>query len=181
MNELADQLAKEAANKSSTTFSDQPDRKLMMIEVKEKVRTNWQFRVNEMLSGHRILEINGTANGWKRHRSLMKHPMYSKMMQLITGHHDLNGSKAIISGESPLCACGIFESFDHFLFGCEKYTRHRFDWSMNVSLILGEQRTLVQHQGLDRLFGQDLTLHTKTNEKLLKATLEYIKSTKRFL
>ena len=42
MNELADQLAKEAANKSSIAFPEKPDRKLMMINDDDNIESNLQ-------------------------------------------------------------------------------------------------------------------------------------------
>ena len=181
INEEADELAKRAAQGSIKVNKVViRDRKVHIINLREKVKNNWQFRVDELLSNHRIFEINNKVMQWKQHKNIMSHCMYIRMKQLISGHHDLNSSKSLITGESNQCTCGQVESFDHYLFLCEKYSRFRFNWGMKVSMVLDKSRESVRSIELGRLLGQDMSLSSEKNEQLLLAMLEYMQSTKRF-
>ena len=182
INEEADKLAKEAAKRKRGTCTKLPDRKILITDINEKVvRNNWQFRANEMLSNHRIYEVNGVVMGWIQHKTLMSHPMCKIMKQLISGHHSLHSSRALlIAGESAVCDCGELETFEHYIFSCEKYSKHRFNWSVAISSILSEPRTSLRHNELKRLFGEEKKLTTRKNQELLKVALDFLMSSKRF-
>ena len=59
INEDADKASKQASQLSNLVNSKQPDRKVLIINIEEMIsKNNWQFRYNQLLSNHRVFEIN---------------------------------------------------------------------------------------------------------------------------
>ena len=125
------------------------------MNLREKaVQNNWQFRIDQTLSDHRVSSINSWAGHWKLHKSLMGHPMFKVLRQLVTGHHNLKACSSKITGGSPTCKCGQLETLEHFLYFCERYSRSRYEWTMNVSDILKTSSVPLRSVSWDILFGQ---------------------------
>ena len=62
-NEAADKGAKEAAA-SARKRNTSTDQKGSIIQLKEQIVTNWQFRINIELSTNRAVSINSAAGKW---------------------------------------------------------------------------------------------------------------------
>ena len=180
INEYADSVAKDAASRCTNVTSKTPDRKNLLIMINEKIIVNWQFRVNEMLSDHRVFGINPRAGDWKTHKSLMGHPMYKIMKQLISGHHDLSAYKSKITGGSAVCKCGRIETLEHFLYFCERYSKSRFIWGMEVSNVLEMNSIPLKYVSWETLFGQKGDGNSEMGHKLCLALLNFLQGTKRF-
>ena len=127
---------------------------------------------------HRVFEINNKVNKWRTFKC--KHPMYKILNQLISGHHQLNSYGAKVTNGSPLCQCGEFESVEHLVFVCEKYSRIRFNFGKELSHILKENCLPLSKVKLQTIFGQTMSLTDKINNKVINATLKFLLLTKRF-
>ena len=111
----------------------------------------------------------------------MGHPMFKVLRQLVTGHHNLKACSSKITGGSPTCKCGQLETLEHFLYFCERYSRSRYEWTMNVSDILKTSSVPLRSVSWDILFGQQKDEgKSGTNEKLCLALLNFLGNTKRF-
>ena len=62
-NEVADRVAKEAAAESNMVRYPAEKREVL-IKIAEKVKQNWQFRVDIKLANHRVLAINRKVGTW---------------------------------------------------------------------------------------------------------------------
>ena len=181
INEQADSVAKDAARKCSPENAKTPDRRNLLMMIKEDVvKNNWKFRVDQSLSDHRVHAINPRAGQWKSHKALMGHPMYKTMKQLISGHHGLNAYNSMITGRSPKCKCGQPETLDHLLFYCERYSRSRFVWAKEVSNVLEDRSVPLRCVSWETLFGQRKDAKVGTDQNLCLALLNFLKNTKRF-
>ena len=182
INELADIAAKSAAQGCSSVEDKKPDRRNLFIEISEQiVKNNWQFRINQILSDHRVFSINSQAGGWKLHKQVMWHDKYKIMKQLVSGHHDLGACRAnIVKDQSPYCKCGEVETFEHFIFFCERYARARFDWSQEVAEILGTGSVPIKLVPLQTLFGQREKEKSEEDLKLCHSFLTFLENSKRF-
>ena len=110
-NELADELAKKAAQESKT--AKYPcERKELKIKLREMVVDDWQYRRNIKYSNHRIQQINSTVRTW----FCPNVRNYHLLLQLVTGQTRLNKHiSRIDSKTSEACLCGMTEDADHFM------------------------------------------------------------------
>ena len=84
-NEKADKIAKEAAEESHS-IRYPAEKKEILAKLKDKVKENWQFRMDLKLVNHRIAEGLEKVGMWYMHKLEGIHILY----QLASGHCKLN-------------------------------------------------------------------------------------------
>ena len=88
--------------------------------------------------------------------------------------------KSLITDNSPNCKCGQPETLEHVLYFCERYSRSRFEWGKEISNILNTESVPLRFVAWETLFGQTDGPKSGNNQKLLLATLNFLKNTRRF-
>ena len=125
-NEIADKLAKEAAEEAENM--PEVDTPLTSIDVKRAVRDSckikWQNRWEASQRGRHMFEFHPSVVA--RKMAFGSIPAQRIVTQLRTGYCYLNGYlHAVGLKESPLCTCGEPESVKHFIEDCEQYEEIR--------------------------------------------------------
>ena len=154
------------------------EQKITSSILRQEVLNNWQRRVDNDLSNHQVMEMNGLVRTWK----IYHHKGWKHLTRLITGHHFLNSFQSKINPNkiSKSCNCGQIESLHHFLFTCQKYTRYRQKWFKQIYNITGNPTSLTC-VSYKTAFGQREDLSADANSKLQASTCQYILETKRFI
>jgi hypothetical protein len=175
LNEMADTFAKTGA--ANQTKERRPfERKIVLINLKHQVLSNWQRRVDHELANHQITEINKDVNSWQLHNNKgSKH-----LMRLATGHHFLNTFQSKLNCNiGKNCSCGHPETLHHYLFFCQKFIRFRLKWRHQVVGIT-EDLNVLKVMSLTTVFGQRTDLSDEKNRQLQRSTCDYIIATNRF-
>ena len=136
------------------------------------------YRTRTKYCNKRIYVINKTAGSWMIHK--VKHPLMSTINRLATGHHMLNASRSNITGCSCLCLCGEPETFYHYIYHCERYSRYRIILLNKINNIMQIHHISLVYVPIELLFGQAKDKLAKNNISAVKAFLEYLQSTNRF-
>ena len=175
INEMADVTAKEEAKKL-VKIQRPLERKIVLTKLKHEVLTNWQWRVDQELTTHQIIEINSRVRSWKIYNIKgSKH-----LIRLMTGHHFLNSIQSKLNYRtSKNCSCGQVETVHHYLFLCQKYMRYRRRWQQRVVGIT-EDLEAQNAMSLATAFGQRVDLSDDKNLQLQESICDYIAETKRF-
>ena len=85
------------------------------------------------------------------------------------------------SSDVCLCSNGVEDTL-HFFFHCSLYTSHRASLISNVEEILNRNNiNLININGVNTLLYGHPSLSFSDNQKIVHATLEYIKNTNRFV
>ena len=177
LNELADQNAKQAAERCFLTKT--PERSTLLIDIRESVKSkSWQFRYSNELSNHNVYNINDTVGNWNDFK--IEHPLYHIINQFVTCYHSLNSHKSKITNVSPLCECGEPETVNHFVFHCEKYSRYRRELLNMINYITGKNYIKLSDFDLKTLYGQSQIIKKKQNKDILIHMLVFLEKTKRF-
>ena len=178
-NEVADSEAKKAAARA-IYGSKENDFNIILLQLREQVMQNWQFRIDIDLATNRAYSIKNKVGIWNIPCNSDEYTKY--LMQFATGHHNLRSSEILWNPDcvSSLCECGIQESFEHFTFQCERYIAQRFILLNLVNSIDDQRYSRLSQVPLMRLFGQDPGLSQKDNQSLISAFISYIKQTRRF-
>ena len=175
-NEVADRVAKEAADESNLVRYAAEKREVQ-IKIAEKVKQNWQFRVDIKLANHRVSAINGKVGTWFTPKVDGIH----HLLQLASGHDSLNYHMSkIVEATSPLCKCGQIENAEHFLFDCECYSRYRYELMSELNSLCGSNFNKLGSFSWQTLMGQDKNLSRETNLKVLIKVVAFVRRTRRF-
>ena len=175
-NEEADRVAKQAAAES-TTVRYPAEKREVVVKLKEKVKENWQFRVDIKLANHRISSINRIVGTW----FTTKIEGYHLLLQLASGHNQLNYHiSKITDTTSPFCTCGQTEDASHFMYECECYSKHRFDLLMELNQLCETDLASLRHISWQVLLGQDTRQPKEVRVKVVKAVIDFVKRTGRF-
>ena len=178
-NEAADKGAKEAAARARKR-STNADRKVCIIQLKEQILTNWQFRINIELSTNRAVSINSAAGKWILPGLNQKYAKH--LLRFATGQHSLGASEIRWNPhcETSACKCGNLETFHHYVYQCDQYEVSRYSLLNKINLTSNVQYARLYDVPLNKLFGQDILLTKKQNEELSTALVTFIEETGRF-
>ena len=175
-NEEADRIAKQAAEESSVVRHP-AEKKEVMNKLKEKVKENWQFRVDVELANHKVAGMNRLVGTWFSPKLDGIH----LLNQLATGHNQLNFHMSkFVETTSKYCVCGGKEDEDHFMYVCECYSKFRFELLAEMNLLCDTDHALLRSFSWGMLMGQDRSLTKQVSEKVVKLVLDFLKKTKRF-
>ena len=175
-NEVADRVAKEAAEESSRVRYP-AERREVVVKLVEKVKQNWQFRVDMRLANHRISNINRKVGSWFTPKLDGIH----SLLQLASGHDRLNYHMSkIVETTAPFCKCGQVEDAVHFLFECECYSRFRFELLNELNSLCSCNFTRLSCFSWQTLLGQDPRSAKEIRVKVVELVLLFIRKTKRF-
>lgn len=173
-NEAADEAAKEAHSKSSITVQPlclQENQNSLYGKVRQYWEQYWIDLTNSTTTGLHLRKIrNDSMNS-------IQWPMVRKeaviLARLRVGHVGLNAYLARFNmSETPNCDfCNVPEDVDHYLLHCCKYMASRMILESDVERI-GAEMTLSS------LLGG--TTSGKKQWRIVKITLNYVKSTRRF-
>ena len=176
INEMADQAAKVEARKQINNHLKPLERKIVLMNLRHQVLTNWQRRVDHELINHQVVEINKVVNSWK----IFNVKGSNHLTRLATGHHFLNSFQSKINPKtSKYCSCGETETVHHYLFTCQKYLRFRLRWKHQVVGIV-EDLEEFNSMSWTTAFGQRTDLSAEKNRQLQESICNYILETKRF-
>ena len=167
-NERADVEAKKAATDTmlSKPFNHRPLKSARVRHIKTAAKTQWHKEWQETTktaTALRRITRRGGKVGPKFYNGIKSRNMAATITQLRTGHCGLNHylHRFHIS-DTPHCECGAGkETVEHFLLQCPRYIKQREPLRKEVGM---------RNMRVDKLLG-DL--------KLVKHTMEYIKSTNR--
>jgi ribonuclease HI len=175
-NEEADRIAKQAAEESKAVRYPAEKKEVTNI-LKEKVKENWQFRVDVNLMNHKVAAINRVVGTWFTPKLDGIH----LLNQFATGHNQLNYHMSkFLETTSKYCTCGGTEDEDHFMYECECYSKFRFELLMELNLLCGTGNTSLRGFSWRTLMGQDTSLTKTEREKVVSSVLDFVKKTKRF-
>ena len=125
-NEIADKLAKEAAEEAE----NMPEMvtPLTSIDIKKAVKDSckikWQKRLDVSQTGRHMFDFQPSVTAKKKTRGSITTQRIKS--QLRTGYCYLNGYlHSIGMKDSPLCTCGEPESVKHYIEDCEQYVETR--------------------------------------------------------
>jgi len=170
-NERVDGEAKRAAvdPPQDRPFNHKPLKSTQAQYIKREAKNQWQKEWSENRSTapqlRAITKRRGATYGPKLYNNITSRSSCSIIAQLRTGHCGLNKYlHRFGKTHSPYCKCGYGkETVEHFLLECRNYKEQRKLLKKNVGT--GKMKT-------DKLLG---------DAKLLKHTLEYIKTTGRLV
>ena len=160
--------------------STNANRKVCIIQLKEQILTNWQFRINIELSTNRAVSINSAAGKWILPGLNQKYAKH--LLRFATGQHSLGASEIRWNPhcETSACKCGNLETFHHYVFQCDQYEVSRYSLLNKINLTSNVQYARLYDVPLNKLFGQDILLTKKQNEELSTALVTFIEETGRF-
>ncbi|MES9970162.1 MAG: ribonuclease H family protein [Candidatus Thiodiazotropha sp.] len=176
-NEIADRLAKDAAQQASNMPLETSIVTLQDIKSssKKSIISKWQQRWDISDSGRFFYMFKPTVNG-KLFLDIPCKELGSSILQLRTGYNQLNEYKHKLNQcDSAECECGDIETVQHFLLECPLYEDHRQILQRNLFFELG-----INYLDLPLLLGyNENTDHSGWREAILKELGEYIKNTGR--
>ena len=153
------------------------ERKEISVRLKEKVKENWQFRVDINLEHHKVSSINKDVGKW----FMPQIQGYHWLLQLASGHHQLNQHLCKVNNNiTASCLCGEREDADHFMFTCECYSRYRFELVNELNGILETDANSLKQFSWKQLLGQDELMSKHVKMEVVKFVLKYVRKTKRF-
>ena len=169
-NERADAEAKEAAIHPTPDrpYNHRPLKSARIRTIKEAAKKQWDKEWNENTKMakalRRITERKGAKTGPKLYNEVSDRDTVAKIVQLRTGHCGLNHYlHRFGKRHSPYCECGTGkETVEHYLLECRRFKQQRKKMIKDI----GKGRLNVE-----RLLGQP---------QMIRHTVEFIKSTKRF-
>ena len=173
-NEEADALAKEAARRNCSVVYP-CERTEVVTKLKEMVLTNWQNRVDSVMSNEKVQ--GSRVNKWFAPNIKHLHLVW----QLASGHNKLNSFMSKINPNiSSSCMCGKTEDADHFLLECERYSKLRFDLLMDLNCICDTEKTSLREFSWITILGQEPDNTRSKNKKILGCVIKFIDKTQRF-
>ena len=177
-NEMADKLAKEAAQ-SAQNIHFPCNRKIILNQLKENVKRNWQFRYEINCGDHRLFSICEKVDKWFSPNI----PGIRHLFQLVSGHNKLNSCQVRYNPDilDDKCMCGSRETSDHFMYECERYSLHRFNLCRELNLILDVNFSRLEHFGWKNILGQNEQHTYETRSRILKEVIQFIVLSKRFV
>jgi len=169
-NERADEEAKKAALHPSTSqpYNHRPLKSARTRAIKEAAKKQWDKEWNENTKTakalRRITKRKGAKTGPKLYNEIPGRDTVAKIVQLRTGHCGLNHYlHRFGKRNSPYCECGMGkETVEHYLLECRRFKQQRKKMIKDI----GKGRL-----NIERLLGQP---------QMIKHTVEFIRSTKRF-
>ena len=129
-NELADLLAKEAANEmvgvEPEDFPITMDKKEAVAEIKKNIKEKWQRKYELSEKVDQIQEVFSEVGIRNCFGEKDRHN-FAMLNQLLSGHTLLHQHRARIDKSvSEMChICSVREDPDHFLFDCKAYEEER--------------------------------------------------------
>ena len=140
-NDIADKLAKEAAEKAQVNPPSTVEITLADVIAANKLRSNniWQTRweLSPSDTGRELFKYKPDIAS----NCLIDVPskrQYKIITQLRTGYSKLHSYQAKINKNlSPLCACGDVETVQHYLFNCPNYITARCAFREQIGRELG--------------------------------------------
>lgn len=176
-NEIADRLAKDAAQQASHMPLDTSVVTLQDIKSssRKSIISKWQQRWDISESGRFFYSFKPKVNG-KLFLDIPCKNLGSSILQLRTGYNHLNEYKYKLSQcDSAECECGDIETVQHFLLDCPLYEEHRQRLQSNLFLHLG-----INYLDLPLLLGyEENEEHSNWRETILKELGDYIQNTGR--
>jgi ribonuclease HI len=173
-NEIADQLAKEAA-KESMSLNEHNVITICMSDVKQAVKTStnikWQNRWTISESGRQLYDLIPMV-GNASYLDMPKPQIGRGLTEMRTGYSRLNKYRNNI-GQSitPLCDCGEEENTEHYILHCHIYDHERAKLAVQLKTI---------DESLDLLYLMTRDSNKEKHQKKLTFLEEFIKSTGRF-
>ncbi|KAJ6016598.1 hypothetical protein N7540_011189 [Penicillium herquei] len=178
-NDIADQLAKEAAKPGKThPFSPLISRE--RAHISQGIRAQWEKEWKECKTGSHLCQIDHTLPAKYTRRlygSLPRNRAYL-LMQLRTGHCWLSTyAKTFRLHDSDLCACGERESVTHVLLDCPELRDLRRELRGKVGGAFNSISTLLGGPG-GRGRGEN---NGASRAKTMNAVLDFAEASRRFL
>jgi len=174
-NEIADNLAKEAAKEAETIVID--NQTITKQDVKkaarESVTKKWQTRWENSNSGRHYFRFHKTVKD-KVKKDLPNKQMYNIMNSLRSGYSKLNSYQKHINQHinTENCEfCNQKEDVEHFLLHCKNYEMIREELIQKLYFIKGNLQV-----DLDIL----LEVNSEDSENIIPVLCEYIEATGRF-
>jgi len=170
-NETADKAAKEAATpNASEQWASKVLKSARSNVIKQRVKKDWKTAWNTGKGDARQLrkltrKAQTKSSQQELYSSVRTRQQIAQLASLRTGHCPLNHYLHHLGIEdSSQCTCGsgAIESVEHYLLHCPKYDRQRAALTRKVG---------IGGMWIEKLLG---------NPKLVKHTLEFVSSTKRF-
>ena len=175
-NELADKIAKQAAEESSVVWYPAEKREVVN-KLNEMVKVNWQFRVDVKLANHKIAAMNPGVGTWFSPNVDGLH----LINQLATGHNRLNNYLSkFVDTTSRYCRCGATEEENHFVYECECYSKLRFEMLTELNHLYDTEHKTLKSFSWRILMGQDKTVNKQVREQTVKSFINFVKKTRRF-
>jgi ribonuclease HI len=171
-NECADAAAKQAARTPPSTHRDRyPHNRLkssLQQAISSIIKTKWNHHWSQNKSAshlRRILIKSGNKPGPKLYNNITTRASCAILVQLRTGHCGLNKHLHRLKlVNSAYCACGYGkETVEHFLLECRRYKEERKQLRKSAGWRMMK---------MEKLLG---------NTKAIKHTIEFVKSTGRFI
>ena len=107
------------------------------------------------------------------------------LTHLCLGLNDLNEHKFRCNFQdclNPLCPCSlVIEDTTHYLVHCQYFSNHRYDLMNSVKSIIPNFESLTDNNRIDILLYGDSRFDENKNKIILKATINYLKNSERFL
>ena len=182
---MADQQAKAAAVEMSAP--DVPivpvlDKREAITGIKKQITNKWKLKYSCSDKTTKIQDIY-TEVGKRNCHGEEDRGTFAVMNQLLSGHTLLNSHRAKINSTvSDLCEnCNVTEDTDHYLFKCKKYKKEREQLENRVEEILnGAGLNEVADKNLAVLVGMVENAHRETQNELIRALMEFIRTSQRF-
>ena len=179
-NELADSLAKSAANMASDHATRSP---LSLSEaknfIKAKAVDRWKSRIESTLNGHQHLPSPST----KSYKSCMSRTSESRYNRLILNHTLLRIHRSKMFPEqypSPACECGaVTQSIEHFLFNCPLIESQIASLMDTIDSGYAKTDTPTHHRYISKslLLGDNHHLNTDIKKVIQSAMNTFLSST----
>ena len=117
----------------------------------------WQNRWENSSTGRTFYEFVPSVH-YKRQLDSQDKTSYKAILQLRTGYSILNAHRHKIGiNVSPLCACGILETTDHFLLDCPIHESHREALLTSLQRLCGistlDKQTLLGTEDHPHIYG----------------------------
>jgi hypothetical protein len=137
-NEIADQLAKEAA-KESMSLNEHNVITICMSDVKQAVKTStnikWQNRWTISESGRQLYDLIPMV-GNASYLDMPKPQIGRGLTEMRTGYSRLNKYRNNIGqSPTPLCDCGEEETTEHYILHCHIYDHERAKLAVQLKII----------------------------------------------
>ncbi len=181
-NDIADQLAKEAAQEAASlpTESVLVTQQDIILAARELIRHRWQKRWDTSNTGRTLYDHKPLIS----EKTFLDEPSpstYKIIMQLRTGYSCLNNHLHTINPlHSRLCNCGEPETVNHLLCECTLYEEDRAVMSHALGKEIGlrhlDSQTLLEYADDDNIPGWRKTIIQKLGNFLVN-TRRFVKET----
>ena len=157
------------------------DRREAIAEIKQKIGVKWKLK---FLMSEKMERIQETFfEVWKMDSyGEYDRASFSALNQILCVQSRLNGHQAKINqNQSELCAeCKVADTFEHFIFDCDRYVGGRKELEESVENILAREGMNCSTIDMKVLSGNIAGLNKEARSELVGALLNFIKCTKRF-